>query len=917
MRMARIRRGSIASVVVFAVVCATASILQQQPRSVSDVSQKVVRLKDDDLYKGLIPTGEYSTGGRKGFSVDRGGDFVADLLEKIEMVAVKTSTDPEKLISSIAAAYVKQNVIQSDRASLRDPAQSLEREDDVSLRAEKKEEEEEEEELTAATAWGTLTAIVSVLIAVTVIFEHMKHSLEHSTPLELLPVVEHLFGELTVLGFIGLSVFVVTKAGVLSSVSEQLFNEKELLTELTEVIHMVLFLGMLLFLSQVVILLKIATVVKDAWLGWEKEVLKAKASREPESARRAVIVTEAEKLGTLLLAAESGPLLSPSTWLKIRVQRLHVEFLSLREAFVRKDFDSRLHRASHDRAHSHHHDAHSGGHGGEHGGHGGGHGGHGGHGHGHASVCGVPVVTREQVLQCTAALDRYGGGFELGRYFGKLMDAVLAELVEVPSSAWLWLWGSFVVICTVFVTFGPWTAVFICVLGSYGMTAALYIAHVRMRRVISKLTPQTHLSRAHSIAYGTRHRSQTSLEQWPLLLTADHESATSATPSQAVSAAATETAPASEASVANASATSGGGVVVPQQPPYLWHSAQSSLSRGDSFQRVASSHMIEKKRLHILLFPGGERGPRHILFALRVGLLLLSFYAGVLVVVFIPALLSSSRGAGGSIGTVLIILLVAMIPLLVAYGLGVLVLRDLVVAVSIEQLKRPEKVLEVVREMRTRQLLQLLTTLHAMRAFALTRDAIHCAEAEEEQEEEEGRDYEDEGVEIAERLMKVLDRDGSGDVSVEELRRVLTALFGGTVGGSVGAMAEADVEKLVKALDKDADGRVELHELADWVAVNARKKRRRKMANEGGEERDEEDERVEELVEALFSMLDHDKSGSISVKELIDTVGVLGERSGLSPADVAELANEVDLNDDGEISKHEFEQLVAKHLRDL
>ena len=44
-------------------------------------------------------------------------------------------------------------------------------------------------------------------------------------------MVESLFGELTVLGFLGLLSFLVTKLGLLSGLSEHLFDEEDTLDE--------------------------------------------------------------------------------------------------------------------------------------------------------------------------------------------------------------------------------------------------------------------------------------------------------------------------------------------------------------------------------------------------------------------------------------------------------------------------------------------------------------------------------------------------------------------------------------------------------------------------------------------------------------------------------------------------------------
>lgn len=58
-------------------------------------------------------------------------------------------------------------------------------------------------------------AIVSVLITVTVVFELLKDWVFESTKKEFRPIVEVLFAELTVLGFLGLLVFIVQKTNAM------------------------------------------------------------------------------------------------------------------------------------------------------------------------------------------------------------------------------------------------------------------------------------------------------------------------------------------------------------------------------------------------------------------------------------------------------------------------------------------------------------------------------------------------------------------------------------------------------------------------------------------------------------------------------------------------------------------------------
>ena len=117
-------------------------------------------------------------------------------------------------------------------------------------RAEDEEDEEEDIEpnVMASMVFGILTAMV----VASVLFEVTKDRILETTRKELLPVITSLYGELTVLGFIGLTLFIVGQLKLMEEVSEEVFGEGEFIGELCESVHMVLFLVMLIFMATVV-----------------------------------------------------------------------------------------------------------------------------------------------------------------------------------------------------------------------------------------------------------------------------------------------------------------------------------------------------------------------------------------------------------------------------------------------------------------------------------------------------------------------------------------------------------------------------------------------------------------------------------------------------------------------------------------
>ena len=96
-------------------------------------------------------------------------------------------------------------------------------------------------------------AIVTILITVTIIFENIKHFLEHKVPPMMSAVLSALFGELTVLGFLALYAFFMPQTGVIPTVSILVYGDSERMVHLFEDIHLLLFFVLFLLpLLQVV-----------------------------------------------------------------------------------------------------------------------------------------------------------------------------------------------------------------------------------------------------------------------------------------------------------------------------------------------------------------------------------------------------------------------------------------------------------------------------------------------------------------------------------------------------------------------------------------------------------------------------------------------------------------------------------------
>jgi hypothetical protein len=129
---------------------------------------------------------------------------------------------------------------------------------------------EKKEEATLDMQLKVVLFVLFLLILLSIGFEQGKDYLYETTSRNLRPIVESLFGELTVLGFIGVVMFFVGQSPALASMSMTLFNEEEMLKELIEQVHMLLFIVMVIFLSMVISLLKFASNISKTWKEWEE-----------------------------------------------------------------------------------------------------------------------------------------------------------------------------------------------------------------------------------------------------------------------------------------------------------------------------------------------------------------------------------------------------------------------------------------------------------------------------------------------------------------------------------------------------------------------------------------------------------------------------------------------------------------------
>ena len=157
---------------------------------------------------------------------------------------------------------------------------------------EEEDEDEDEEELISPLVWGlTIFLIFTFLVLVTVGFERAQEVMLEASTQQMRPVVKQMFSELTILGFLSITTLILSQSGALEAISEEVFGEseesKELLTELLETVHYILFLVMVVFIIEVMLLVRLGNGLMRRWStmnDWAMKLDEAEKVREDESA---------------------------------------------------------------------------------------------------------------------------------------------------------------------------------------------------------------------------------------------------------------------------------------------------------------------------------------------------------------------------------------------------------------------------------------------------------------------------------------------------------------------------------------------------------------------------------------------------------------------------------------------------------
>ena len=670
-----------------------------------------------------------------------------------------------------------------------------------------------------------MALIVSCLMLISILFEHAQEAIREATGPEMRPVLDAMLSEMTLLGFIGLLMFVLEQSEFLDQLSERYYSDDgddeeaepvvnstsyecdddedddSVLSEVIEQVHMILFVVMILFFICTVAVTRRAMKSTAVWRVWEAE------ADEDESAADTTTTTAR---GRKDATGKS-------------------RYNLIRSAFVADPDHARL------------------------------------------AKCGAPQMTEH---------------FDFSLYSSILLGHQLAELVEVPVTAWASMWALFVVGWgltegALGLGSGP--------RGSYAfawcawgilIVASLVALDVKVNSIVAQLAEDARRQRA------ARSAARSS--------------------AAATSDAVDDDARRGDATFVPIIVEGGGG---------------GGGGGGGLSERLIDAKDAERRREEDGSGGGDDDDasarhtsrwwfgrPDFVLALLRQCILSCGVYSAIAAINVMPALWKDGADAGCVALTLALLLppvwLMATVPRL---------MRDFVLVAHCFEHKHKHTIAEVVRRQRAQLGLRALRLAYLLKrsadmrraarrggtAAALPNTAVsprrrvhfHVSRALPARERE-----------VLRTIFGHFDDDGTGTVTHDEFKQLLVRinLTSGEPGtprgdgdGEAKSFAEADVsfeEDICQMLDEDGDGEVTFEEFADWAAE--------------AEAEATAADTAEEIIEGMFKVVDEDDSGVITTSELRHFLRSFGIE--MSTHDVQLILELADDNGDHTLDLEEF-----------
>lgn len=449
--------------------------------------------------------------------------------------------------------------------------------------------------------------------------------------------------------------------------------------------------------------------------------------------------------------------------------------------------------------------------------------------------------------------------FELNDYLAIIQGETTGEIIELPVSSWMFLECMMALFYLVYLVVSTFWFSIIFVAAAYALMLVNFFMDRKLISIIRHLTPRVFYKQAEDIV--TNGTGGIDMGERSGL---------------------------GGASVGDYQSVSGGGGAEGMKPRYL-KLKQLTYEEWGSTRRYLFGRLPDQ---HEQLWWGGSKGPELMLFMIRIQLIWSAIYISVFLVVLLRSDVKAFQGQ--PLGMIVMIIFV-VIPVAVNFIQLAHIMRNYVIASSIELMKKQKVIRRVRRRMTTKKAVRCLKLLRLMKKkVPKAGSGRKPGEAAKTAEEI----YKDEHVlrkkrrELQE-LFDLFDKDKSGDISSAEMLELLQLL----------KMAEDETQArdMLAELDDDQSGTVEFQEFFNWMASN--------------DQEEETEESIEEYIDGMFDMIDTDESGTITAEEFQTTLKNLG--TDLTMEDIQCMIREVDENGDGDIDREEFKEMVIKNMEQV
>lgn len=597
--------------------------------------------------------------------------------------------------------------------------------------------------------------ICVVLISVTIAFEMLKHHMEHNVPPMMAGILQAMFGELTVLGFIALYAYFMIQLGVLAWASNMIYGNDDQLLHLFENIHFMLFFVMLTFLFQALVLVLATLRAEEFFQRTERMV----ASVPPLDKATAADAAAAPAISQMLATYKAA---RSHCWTRVCIcPRL---LWGYREAEAREELTYALLRAR------------------------------------------FVFPTRVEPGKTPLPAD-----FDFSTYLRMRCVHEVAHCLHVSPATWscIILFLGAILYLPVLESQYAHVEINVYYVVALGWSLWLYSFSIRAKlgHVLYMLTPP------HAL-----------LEGAPKSF--DEEAPTAALLSQKI-----------------------------EVPPY---EALAPTKSGSKHER---------------LFWRGRKGPGHLLFLMRLQMLVLA----IILAVIYTWLTTKPEDT-----TLLLLALLPVLDVMITSPKSVLPM--MVLTTSVELLKKAGPIGETLTEMKTEKTLKMLKMLQTLQAQAKKAQKLQKMDKKNRpgMPKPKPRDIDPATEAELRQAFELFDKDGSGTIDQPEL---------GAVMSSLGMeLSDSDLATLYAQMDPSGDGTIDFAEFCDVMAP------------------DPTPEPPSMVASSIFLMLDKDGSGKITAQELKDAV--IKINPALTDEDIAAAMELFDKDRTGTITEKEFRQGV-------